>query len=101
MSQIQVAADAAGMDVIDCIDVCIDDAGLTTTLKDTLATYPGSVHWHLKQGRASGVLEITYWPSAQRVWLPVHRNRRAAWIDEVEPVLVEEMAERLGVSKEV
>ncbi len=78
----------ATTDVVDRIDACIAAVDLTTTLRDTLATYPGSVHWHLKQGRASGVLEMTYWPRERRVWFSVHRNRRASWIDEVEPKLV-------------
>ncbi len=95
MSETQVANTLTTTDVVDRIDGCIAAAKLTTTLKDTLVTYPGSVHWHLKRGRASGVLEITYWPQRQRVWLSVHRNRRAPWIDEVEPVLVRSIAKRL------
>ena len=57
--------------------------GLRVARKRTLATYPGSVHWHVKRGNASGTLEITVWPKGRRVWLKVHAGRRASWIDEV------------------
>ena len=56
------------------------DAGLVVAIRTTLRTYPGSTHWHVQQPGAKGVLEITYWPSQQRLWFAMHANRRADWI---------------------
>jgi hypothetical protein len=56
--------------------------GLRVARKTTLATYPGSVHWHVKRGNAAGTLEITVWPRGRRAWLKVQAGRRAPWIDE-------------------
>jgi hypothetical protein len=60
--------------------VCID-AGLHIALKTTLASYPGCVHWHWKQGSAPGILELTWWSQQRRLWFAIHENRKAAWID--------------------
>lgn len=56
-------------------------SGLTITLRDSLRKYPGCVHWHLKQGRKPGTLELTLWSDARRAWFSVHRGRAAPWID--------------------
>ncbi len=32
---------------------------LTVTLRGTLASYSGSIHWHFKNGKARGTLELT------------------------------------------
>ena len=57
--------------------------GLEITLKTTLATYPGSTHWHLKKPGQSGVLEFTWSPTDKRTWFKVAKNRSAEWIDGV------------------
>lgn len=73
------------------VEKCVVDSGLTVTLRDTLLTYPGSTHWHLKDGRQPGVLEITYWPDAHRLWFSVHHNRNAPWIDRLLPTLYNQL----------
>jgi hypothetical protein len=40
---------------------------LTCTLKGTLVSYRGSVHWHFKRGRQTGTLEVTWWESKHRL----------------------------------
>jgi hypothetical protein len=50
---------------IDCLEVerAIDKAlaqvGLQISLRDTLKKFPDCVHWHAKNGRGVGTLEIT------------------------------------------
>ncbi len=66
--------------------------GLKIALKTSLASYPGSVHWHLKSGTGAGTLEVTLWPAARRLWLAIHRGRDAPW--------VEPAAARLGATLE-
>lgn len=61
--------------------------GLRVTLKGTLAQYPGSVHWHLKQGRQSGTLELTLWPPKQRLWFKIGAHRQGVWMGSVVPRL--------------
>jgi hypothetical protein len=56
--------------------------GLRVSLKGTLAKYPGSVHWHLKNGKQPGTLELTWWPPARRLWFKVAAGREADWVDE-------------------
>jgi hypothetical protein len=65
--------------------------GLRVTLKGTLAQYPGSVHWHLKQGRQSGTLELTLWPQARRLWFKVGAHRHGAWMELVIPQLKQQL----------
>lgn len=64
--------------------------GLTLTLKGTLAKYPGCVHWHFKNGRAPGTLEVTWWEREGRLWFKVSARRDAPWIDEVVEKLQEQ-----------
>ena len=54
---------------------------LRIAMRDTLKKYPGSTHWHVKQGKQRGVLEITVWPQGNRAWFSIHRNRTAPWIE--------------------
>ena len=62
-------------------------AGLRRTLKGTLASYPGCVHWHYAQPSARGTLEITWWPRRERLWLKVSQGRTAPWITSLLPHL--------------
>lgn len=60
----------------------IDDIILQYKLnaqKTTLSTYKGSIHWHLKDGKKTGLLEVTYWPQQARLWVDIHDNRRKEW----------------------
>ena len=65
------------------VEACCSAVGLTQTMRGTLGKYPGCTHWHYKKGAAKGVLEITLWPHQHRLWLGVHKNRRAEWMDEL------------------
>ena len=89
MQQIELAIPAPInlTEVVPVIDSCIAQLGLIITRKEPLATYPGSIHWHLKQGKARGVLELTLWPAERRLWFSIHRNRSASWIETVQPML--------------
>lgn len=63
------------------IDAAIVQADLRVTMRGTLKSFPGSTHWHLKSGKASGTLEITYWPAERRAWFSIQAGRAAEWID--------------------
>ena len=69
--------------------------GLTCTLKGTLVGYPGCVHWHFKQGRQKGILEITWWEVERRLWFKVAQNRRGEWIEASIPLLKEQIEKSL------
>lgn len=70
-----------------CVEKCAQEMGLTASLRDTLRSYPGSIHWHWKKGAVRGVLEITLWPQGKRLWFSVQAGRTADWIDTLRPVL--------------
>ncbi len=63
------------------IAAAIAQSGLRITLQGTLAAYPGCLHWHLKQGKEPGTLELTWWPAQRRLWFKVASGRRGAWIE--------------------
>ena len=65
-------------------------ANLSATMKTTLKKFPGCVHWHFKKPGETGILEVTWWPRDNgtrppRLWLSVHGNRTADWIDHIQP----------------
>jgi hypothetical protein len=69
------------IEVIPLVEQYCTGEGLVQTMKGTLASYPGCTHWHYKRDlKQPGVLEITYWPAQDRLWLSAHRNRFAGWI---------------------
>ena len=55
--------------------------GLHSAMKASLATYPGSTHWHYKKLRQSGTLELTLYLPDRRIWAQVQKSRWAPWID--------------------
>lgn len=64
--------------------------GMHVSHTTTLGTkrYPGNRHWHLKQHpRATGCLDLTYWPEGPLMWISMRHN---------EPAWVEESGHRLG-----
>jgi hypothetical protein len=77
------------------IDNAICDLGLTITLLGTLKKFPGSVHWHVKDGRQPGTLEITLWPEEHRAWLTIQDGRTADWIDTCAATLIQVIEARL------
>jgi hypothetical protein len=64
---------------------------LTCSLKGTLISYPGSVHWHFKRGRQNGTLEMTWWESEHRLWFKVAYGRADEWMLESIPQLKEQI----------
>jgi len=77
---LRVGADADLGRAAAVIERCCAGAGLRVTLTDTLAAYPGCVHWHLKYGKEKGTLEVTLWPAQRRAWFKVATNRDGPWI---------------------
>jgi hypothetical protein len=84
----------------DTVDMAVEqlcaNAGLTQTLKGTLAAYPGCTHWHYKRGRERGVLEITWQPRIARLWFKVARNRAGTWIEKAVLDLKSQLEVRLA-----
>ena len=85
-----------GDTVAQVIDDALAESGLTVTLRDSLKKYPGCVHWHAKNGRASGTLEITLWPQERRAWFTVQDGRKAPWIEEKLSSLSADLVQRLS-----
>ncbi len=79
--EIILLRDVANDRVEQAIDRAIASADLSVTLRDTLKAFEGCIHWHVKNGRESGTLEITFWPKEHRAWFSVQQGRKAAWID--------------------
>jgi hypothetical protein len=87
MREIALPPGADVTHVASIVEAAINDAALTVTLRDSLRTYPGSIHWHAQRPSERGTLEITVWPQQRRLWFKVARNRQAPWIDQVIPRL--------------
>ncbi|MFW2334357.1 hypothetical protein [Ilumatobacter sp.] len=70
------------------------DLGMYCSHVTVLGTrrYPGNRHWHFKQDpRATGCLDVTYWPAGPAMWISMRTN---------EPAWVHESGRRLGPSLE-
>jgi len=67
------------------VERCCGDLGLVQAMKDTLAKYPGCIHWHYKKKGVSGTLEVTLWPYKRQLWLTIQEGRRAESIEEELP----------------
>ena len=97
MRELEIAvpagADLSGADRI--VEMVCKDAGLTLTMRGSLATYPGRIHWHYKSGKQKGTLELTMLVEARRLWAKVHSGRQAPWIDEMLPALKRSLEEKL------
>ncbi len=78
------------------LDRAIADSGLTVTLRATLRKYPGCIHWHLKLGRESGTLELTFWPRERRAWFTVQSGRKAPWIEKQRKLLNDAIRRQIG-----
>jgi hypothetical protein len=64
---------------------------LACTLKGTLTSYPGCVHWHFKKRRETGTLELTWWEAEMRLWFKVGDHRTAPWIEKAIPHLKKQL----------
>ena len=81
--------------VVDSVErVCLQHQ-VNCTLKGTLASYPGSTHWHFKAGKQKGTLEITWWENKNRLWFKVADGRTSKWIEESLPKIKEEIEKLL------
>ncbi len=72
---------------------------LYAAMKGSLATYPGSIHWHYKKPKQKGTLELTLLRSEGRIWAAIHTNRNAPWIKEILPAVragIEQALKRVG-----
>ena len=85
--KIQVPTGIDNQAVVAAIETTCREAGLKLALKSDLASYPGSTHWHFKEGATAGTLEITYWPQKKSAWFAVQARRDALWIDQKLPKL--------------
>src|SRR5687767_346735 len=71
--------------------------GLTISNDGKLSSYPASRHWHLKNGRRAGTLEITLWPARNRLWVTYHANRVGdGWVPESALLLAQALATSLN-----
>jgi hypothetical protein len=82
MKNLEVAVPAStSLDGLDrLIEACCSREGLHLVMRDSLAKYPGCIHWHFRRPGEKGTLEVTLWPSSRRLWLSVQSGRTAAWI---------------------
>ena len=78
------------------IEQCCAAQGLTQSLKGSLKKYPDSLHWHFKQERQRGTLEITLWPKAGQIRFKIQEGRQAPWIEEIVSTLPGRIAQELA-----
>ncbi|GDX40946.1 hypothetical protein LBMAG21_12380 [Armatimonadota bacterium] len=64
------------------VEAWADALGLTCTLKSSLQRFPGSLHWHFKQGKLKGTLEMTLSASQRRLWCSIQSGRIGNWQEE-------------------
>lgn len=55
--------------------------GLDVAMKAAMASFPGSIHWHYKNKKEKGTLELTVFPRDRRIWAQVQSGRKAPWIE--------------------
>jgi hypothetical protein len=96
---IDVPPDADLTDLDLAIEAAADASGLRVALRGGLAQYPGAVHWHFKRGEEPGTLELTWWPREMRLWMSVHDNRDAPWIEASIDALKSVLDARLRASR--
>lgn len=76
--------------------VCAD-RGLRVGMKASLASFPGSIHWHFKKPDEKGTLEITFVRKDRRIWAQVQNGRKAEWIDAELPRVRKGIEQKLKV----
>ena len=69
------------------IEKVCGERGLEIAKKGTLASFPGSTHWHFRKPGVKGTLEITMFAPERRVWAQVQDGRKATWIEEELPAI--------------
>ena len=83
------------------IDFSISELDLIPTLRCTLKKYPDCTHWHIKNGREPGTLEITFWPIHRRAWFTVQDGRKKTWIAEKMKLLERMIKTRIKSSHKI
>jgi hypothetical protein len=79
--EFKVPASARLIDAGSAIESACAAEGLQIGMKGTLASFPGSTHWHFKRPKERGTLEITLFPRGRRMWAQIQDGRRAEWIE--------------------
>lgn len=75
------------------------EADLRRTFTGTLAKYPGCIHWHFTHPPQRGTLELTWWPTRQRLWFKVGASRSQPWITALLPELHAGLTSVLAAAK--
>ena len=89
--ELQIPANANDDSVVKVVEQVCSANGLICVARGTLVRYPGCIHWHYKQGKQKGTLEITWWESENRLWFKVAKVRIGEWMDEALPKLKQEI----------
>lgn len=55
--------------------------GLNRAMKGSLASYAGCIHWHYRNQKEKGTLELTLFARGRRIWAQVQSGRKAPWIE--------------------
>jgi len=75
----------------------IEDASLSLnlnlTLKDKLSSLEDNTHWHFKNGKQKGVLEITCFKKTGEIIFSVHQNRNGGWEKGIIKLITASLAE--------
>jgi hypothetical protein len=85
--EISITSCAKCLQIEKTIEHAVAESGLRITLRTSLRKYPGCIHWHVKNGRMAGTLEITLWPQKHRAWFAIQEGRKAEWIQPMLPIL--------------
>jgi hypothetical protein len=96
--QVPPSARLSGLDAL-VESTCIAE-GLEIGMKGTLASLPGSIHWHFKKPGERGTLEITSCPRTRRLWASIQAGRRADWIEPCLTKIKTEIENRLMKGKD-
>jgi hypothetical protein len=64
-------------------------------MKGTLASYPGSTHWHYRKPGQKGTLELTLYIPDRRIWAKIQDSRKAPWINATLPSLRKTIEQQL------
>jgi hypothetical protein len=69
------------------IELACARRGLNLTMKGSLSSHPGCIHWHYKSQGQNGTLELTLSRRERRIWASVQNGRRSPWIDVELPLI--------------
>ena len=94
--ELKIRKNMSCKDVVRAVEGSGAAVGLGVTLRTSLVSFPGSVHWHFrKHGERRGTLEMTFWPERRRLWVKIQAGRRAGWIRGAMEALATEMKRRM------